>query len=171
MRALLLGAVAALAGLAQGQQASYTYFGSACNAPQNFPHLTATSLPTLGGTLTVNVTSGWTGVPESQGTSYLLTGVSNTQWSGLSLPIHLTVPGWGPSCGLLLTSVELPLQIPHRFSINPQIVPMSFRIPETPSLLGVSLYQQVLVFSSGCCPAPGSRAMLLSRGGHALIGL
>ena len=171
MRALLLAAVVALAGLAQGQQASYTYFGSGCNPTQNFPHLTATSLPTLGGTLTLNVTSGWTGVPESTGTSYLLIGVSNTQWSGLSLPIHLNVPGWGPSCGLLLTSVELFLPIPRLFSFNPQIVPMSLPIPQTPSLLGVSLYQQVLVFSSRCCPAPGYRVMLLSRGGHALIGL
>ena len=157
--AALLGAVLLNGAVVNAQSASYTVFGSPCVPFLAFPYFIPQGVPKLGSTMQVRVASS-----TPQTLSFMVTGGSRTQWGGLTLPTQLAVPGFQPSCGLLLTSIDLVIRAPTRPSVEPVAIP--FVIPNDTTLVGLSYYQQCMVFSSD----PLSSFVSLSVAGHAVIG-
>ena len=139
------------------QTASYAYIDQ--KAPYTSPRmLTALNLPKLGTTFQVQVPNsmwchigGWTGGGI---TYYLALGVSNP---------NVSVPALG---GFLFSSAEIVLRAPTPCPNN-GFVTMSFPIPNSPGLLGVRFYQQVLAESRG---EYVPNTYYLSRGGVGVIG-
>ena len=134
------------------QAASYTYINQ--KAPyknQNPSMLTALNLPKVGTTFQVRV-------PSSAVFSHsvLAFGVSNP---------NLPIPAWS---GYLFTSAEIRMQTPwsNKIPMSGSATTMSFAIPDSPELLGVKFYQQVLVHVI----YPWAHDYSLSRGGVGVIG-
>lgn len=165
--ALLLTAVcsAALAGTAPAQLATYSYFGTpgtvGCGPFGNAVTHTATNLPRIGTTFTVDV-------PASNGDcGYLCnlrlfaTGLSNTSFQGVPLP--LATPG---GCGQLRVSLDAIALMPMGASSG-ATVPSTLIIPSDPNLVGMSFYQQSisLTYILG-----GLNAVAWGRAGHGTIG-
>ena len=152
----------------QAQQASYTNYGQGCGFGPILPQAMAVGLPRLGSTCYVYYqTSSWFKYPTS-GTVVLITGVSRSSWGGLSLPFtipHLDPYGYGfPVCQLLAS----PEFIPYAGSSG-ALVP--FQIPNNPTLLGVALYQQWLIWVEERDPTGFNYYFLVSNGGEMKIGL
>ncbi|MHC4079555.1 MAG: hypothetical protein ACYST0_14070 [Planctomycetota bacterium] len=137
------------------QQASYTYINQ--KAPYSNPKtpmLTALNLPKVGTTFKVQVPSntvgGFGGGPWWYWRCYLALGVKNP---------NIPVPGLG---GFLFTSADVVVPV----NVVNQVggVTMSFPIPNSPQLVGVRFYQQVLEVQTR------SSTCALSRGGVGVIG-
>ena len=142
-------------------------FGSSCLTVD----ITLVAPPRLGQSLQLTVASGWYGSNGKSGQSLLHTGVSNSHYAGLTLPFDtsiLTKPGVFKSCGFLYTSIDVVLAMPGgRPYSGPTPLPLSIPIPNDPSLLGVSFYQQALIFMRDNLPEP---ILALGRGAHGVIG-
>ena len=167
-RVSLAGLVLMLATPLAAQTASYSYIDQKAPYanPAFGPLLTAVNLPKVGTTFKVQVphpyTIGFIGpfLPYLSVDFYLALGVSNP---------NLPIPGMS---GYLFTSAEIVLTaFPNT---SGPVVTMSFPIPNSPQLVGVSFYQQVLsVLSSypgGIWNFPTTSCFALSRGGHGVIG-
>lgn len=138
-----------------GPQAAFTPFGAGCAGSRGVPQLVAqgSSVPRIGTTFSAHVSNlPWTGP------AFALVGLSNTSYSGVPLPIDLTMLG-APGCSLL-TSIE-DLQ-PLANVLGTAI--WSFPVPPVP---GASFYTQVLPFD----PGVNGLGLTASNAGHALIGL
>jgi hypothetical protein len=140
------------------QAASYTYIDQ--RAPyknQNSPMLTALNLPKVGTTFKVQVPRGYQSWPWCCfGTNYYLAfGVRNP---------NVAIPGLG---GFLFTSADVVLRTPYLTNWQQLTATMSFPIPNSPQLVGVRFYQQVLAESyAEFVPS----TYYLSRGGVGVIG-
>ena len=141
--------------------------GAACNNLLSYPYFIPEGTPKLGTSMKINLTSSWPANPLTGleiGVSFLITGTSNTNWAGLTLPTQLDVPGFSPSCGTLTTSIDFIQRVDQRQT--PTVAPVFFFIPNVSSLIGVSYYQQGIVFTSSSTAA----LIMLSRSGHGVIG-
>ncbi len=143
------------------QAASYNYINQ--KAPyknQKSPMLTALNLPKVGTTFRVSVPNGaycsWWSVEVSD-TYYLAFGVSNP---------NVPIPALG---GFLFTSADIVLPVPKVCPNNTGSVTMSFPIPNSPQLVGVRFYQQVL-HRHGDAWVIKANYDRLSRGGVGVIG-
>ena len=161
-RALLIAAT--FAATCTAQQATYSYFGTpakvACSPVGADVTHTATNLPRIGTTFAVDV-------PASSGDcSYLChlrlfaTGLSNTSFNGLPLPI--ATPN---ACGELrisLDAIALTPLLPTGSSTTSTLT-----IPAAPNLVGMDFYQQSvsLTYTLG-----GFNVAAWGRAGHGTIG-
>ena len=80
--------------------------------------------------------------PVPPTTAVGLLGVSNTAWSGLTLPFDLALVG-APGCRLLV-SAEVQVALSAGAGAGDWSVP----IPASPSAIGAQFFQQVMVFDS-----------------------
>ena len=158
---ILAGVVLMFAIPLSAQTASYSYIDQ--KAPyknQKSPMLTALNLPKVGTTFKVSVPNGaycgWWSV-ESSNTYYLAFGVSNP---------NVPIPALG---GFLFTSADIVLPVPKVCPSNTGSVTMSFPIPNSPQLVGVRFYQQVL-HRHGDAWVIKANYDRLSRGGVGVIG-
>jgi hypothetical protein len=165
-RAFLIAACAAtFAASACAQQASYSYFGAAGNvgcSPVGTPVThTATNLPRIGTTFTVEV-------PASNGDcGYLCnlrlfaTGLSDTAFQGVPLPV--STPG---SCGQLRISLDTIALMPIALSSGATIS-NSLILPNAVGLVGMDFYQQSvsLTYIFGAL-----NGVAWGRAGHGTIG-
>jgi len=162
---LAAACVAALAGAAPAQLATYGYFGTpgtvGCGPFGDQVTHTAANLPRIGTTFTVDV-------PASNGDcSYLCnlrlfaTGLSNTSFQGVPLPI--ATPG---GCGQLRISLDL-IELMPIGSATGASFPTSLGIPNNPNLVGMTFYQQSvsLTYILG-----GLNAVAWGRAGEGTIG-
>jgi len=167
---ILAGVVLMFAMPVSAQAASYTYINQKApyqNAGLGFPSpmLTALNLPKIGTTFQVQVPGncsfsmclGFGSSCEQQipvTFQYVLAfGVSNP-----NVPVAMLG-------GFLYSSAEVRVPAPYTFSPW-GFVKMSFPIPNSPQLVGVRFYQQVL----GMTYSYGPPRYALSRGGHGVIG-
>jgi hypothetical protein len=165
---ILAGVVLMFAMPLSAQAASYTYIDQ--KAPyQNGPELTALNLPKIGTTFQVQVPGAfsWSLGPIGPWTCWECSEPSwyHVQYAlafGVSNP-NVPIAGMG---GFLFSSAEVTVLAPYRTN-SQQLVTMSFPIPNSPHLVGVRFYQQVLEVSSiDFFPF----AYALSRGGVGVIG-
>jgi len=162
---ILAGVVLMFAMPLAAQEASYSY-------TSGVGYLTAKNLPKLGTTFQVLVPNenyffgcGWyePQYPHTKYRFFLATGVSNPR---------LPIPALN---GTLFTSAEILTPAPWGASCKQASVTMSFKIPDSPSLVGVRFYQQVLGMQldyPGGWFGPGTPKItyFLSRGGMGVIG-
>lgn len=134
--------------------AAYTAFGAGCPGALGIPTLTATTLPVLGGNLSVTLGN----LPV--GVGLMISGTSNTLLGG-SIPLPLPLASLGfPGCNLLVD----PLATATVVGAAPTAV-WNLPIPGNPTLLGVVLYQQ------GASLDPGPAFLAFSAGADFQIGL
>ena len=156
MRTMVLAFTFLLPGVVDAQQASYTYINQ--KAPDknwNSPGLTALSLPRIGTTFKIQVPA--SNIPFTP--SYLGLGLNNP---------NVPVPALG---GYLFTSADVVMLTPPAPIAG--MTTMSFPIPNSPQLVGVRFYQQVLqiYYSPWSTHSPYSHQFrFLSRGGVGVIG-
>ena len=115
---------------------TYTTFGAGCAGAAGVPALSprGSSLPKIGATFSTTVSPlGLTSLP------FGLLGVSNTAWSGLPLPLDLTLIGM-QGC-VIYVSVDVSM----RLAVSGSSATWDLPIPHTSNLLGQSLYQQAFV--------------------------
>ncbi len=158
---ILAGVVLMFAMPLSAQAASYTY-------TSGMGYLKALNLPKLGTTFQVRVPNpgydcSWyePNYPHTKFRYYLATGVSNPK---------VSIPG----LGTVFTSAEILTRTPWASCKN-YWVTMSFPIPNSPHLVGVRFYQQVLGMRldyPGGWWGPGTPKItyFLSRGGIGVIG-
>jgi len=162
--------VSLFAANAQGQNATYTFFGTparvGCGPFSAFVQHTATGTPQLGSNFTINM-------PASNGDCgylcnlwFVATGFSNTSFQGVPLPF---TPGPFqsslPSCGSLRVSLDhIDFTTPTATSTSAQV---NLAIPNNPNLVGLEFFQQpfVLTYILG-----GISTIALGRAGHGTIG-
>ena len=126
-----------LAPVCAAQTASYSYFGTGCSVNLTWAspsQLTALGTPKLGSVITLQYSSGYPRNPRMNRVVTLLTGVSNSQALGRPLPLY--VVGHPGSPCLLLCSPDIVQPL------GGQNVTIGMGIPNNPSLLGLTLYQQ-----------------------------
>jgi len=132
----------------QGPTASFDGFGSGCPGSVGVPDLRADA-PWLGSSWSLELDN----VPTT--TFAVFTGgLSNTVWNGQPLPLSLAPSGL-PGCNLYVrpdTSALLP--------VTNGSTTLTLSIPNSPSLEGVAVYFQALVFDPGvnAAGAVGSNA-------------
>lgn len=124
------------------QKASVTYYGKACQ--HYVSAFKIIGLPQLGKTVSIQTVSGAYGAGWSSNVQIML-GVSNTSAGGLRLPLDASYFNVGMSvfCGWLLQSVDLRIPVPT-FKNTPKTVWIPFQVPNDASLVGVTVYAQVL---------------------------
>lgn len=135
--------------------AIYTTFGAGCPGALGVPTLAAApgSKPLLGGTLTVDLGN----LPL--GAALMISGLSNTLFGG-GVPLPLPLAGLGfPGCDLLVDAVVLDF-----VAGAPPNASWSIGLPPTPSLAGVTLYNQ------GASLDTGPAFLAFSNGGCATLG-
>ncbi len=143
------------------QQASYTVFAASTCAWPHTPHFAHRGSPRLGTTFVVEAPGTcWTTCNDGAQIGWVLTGVSNTQVGARALPV--AIPG---VCGDLLVSAEVWTVAPA----GGEVVDVAFAIPNDARLLGLVLYQQVLLQVFSVQPWPMVRESL-SAGARAVIG-
>jgi len=154
---MFAGVVLMLAMPVSAQAASYTYIDQKAPYKNSSPAmLTALNLPKVGTTFKVQVPNAWRSWWCCWGTDhYLAFGVTNP---------NLPIAGLG---GFLFTSADIVMPAPWNQQQMGGTVTMSFPIPNSPQLVGVRFYQQVLAVSYAEF-VPGT--YLLSRGGVGVIG-
>lgn len=143
------------------QQATYTVFAASTCAWPHTPYMAHRGLPRLGTTFVVEAPGTCMATcNDGAQIAWVLTGISNTQAGGLALPLAL--PGF---CGALLVS-------PDFWTVTPPGDPADvvFAIPNDTQLLGLVLYQQVLLQVHHSQPWPWVHSSL-SSGACAVIGL
>mgnify|MGYP003650543278 FL=1 len=157
---------------AVGQNATYSYFGTAakvaCSPVQQAVQHTALNLPRIGTTFMVQL-------PASNGPcSYLCnlmfvtTGFSNTSFQGVALPytpLPFTTPV--PTCGSLLVSLDH-IDFAPTGTTGGAMAQIALQIPNATNLIGLNFYQQAFSMTY----VLGSvNSIALGRGGHGMIGL
>ncbi len=154
MRCSLFSAVLLLTASVQGQQASYTFFGSTCRSK-----LLVQGFPRIGQTFSVSFGSSMCTRPTGSCWKILVTGASHAVWMGQRLPIRL--PPMFSGCQLL---------------VSPDVMVgadrgVTFSIPSNVSLLGASFYQQGFTFWCAAFGAGCVDETAATDGGHGVIGL
>ena len=130
-------------------QASWTTFGSPCLGTFGVPVLSASAPPALGTTFLLTMTNVGAGLPV------ILTGLDNTSYSGSPLPAPLTPFGFGVACQLHVR--------PDVSEILPNFGGTAFyslAIPNDPSLGGLPIFHQGLVFAGTSATTFGSEGIL-----------
>jgi hypothetical protein len=118
--------------------AAYTAYGAGCPGALGVPTLLATSLPVLGGNLSVTMGN----LPF--GVGIMITGFSNTLLGGaIPLPFPLASIGF-PGCNLLADPIAT-----ETVAGAPPSAVWNLAIPSTTTLLGAVLYQQGASLDSG----------------------
>jgi hypothetical protein len=167
----LRGALSALLfvaflGPVAAQTASYTYFGPAgrlgCSPVGPVLQHQVVGLPTLGSNFTALVPMSNGGCSYLCNLNFLVTGLSNTQWGGVPLPVSVS-PIY--PCGDLLMSIDLITPIPNGTigALHPVVQP----IPSHPALVGATFFQQMLSLQY---ILGGFSTMAFGRAGQAVIG-
>lgn len=170
-----LAAFLALAPSLTAQAASYTIVGTSCTTGRISAQigpvpLRNIGLPRLGATFSIETESTASYPWGNRRTVLLLSGVSNTSAGGVPLPFDISVLSpTEPFCGLLRTSMEFIATLPRQ-SDHTTPSRIDFQVPNTPSMIGVRLFQQVLSIESTTF-GPPFRSMALSAGGEARIGV
>jgi hypothetical protein len=146
--------IASLSGLLGAQAASYTYLDQ--RAPYSNPTpewLTALNTPRIGTTLTVEVPLSFQTCCPFEKVYFLATGATNPSLR------------YDPLGGWLFTSADVSVvQVPHGSPYSRTTI--TFAIPNSPSLLGAPLFQQVLEHAHNSFWS----TLYLSRGGRGVIG-
>ena len=130
--------------------------------------LAVRGLPRLGTTFYVRTEASTVYVTGINRIVTLLTGASNTSAMGVPLPFRLPTitSGRNRVCGVVYTSMDVQTRVPRGDASATIEIPIA--IPNVPSLLGASFYQQVATRESTTFgPSAGFQ---LSRAGHAVIG-
>lgn len=165
----------ALAPSLLAQAASYTIVGTSCTTGRISGHigpvpLRNIGLPRLGTTFSIETESTASYPWGNRRTVLLLTGISNTSVGGVPLPFDISVLApTEPFCGQLRTSMEFTATLPRQ-SDHTTPSRIDFQVPNTPSMIGVRLFQQVLSMESTTF-GPPFRSVALSAGGEARIGV
>jgi hypothetical protein len=155
--ALLLSSLAAAP--AAAQFASYGVLGSPCTGGRLDPGagpvpLIPIGLPQLGSVFEIETESSGRGITGINRRVLLLTGLSDTSFGGIPLPLDLSLLfPTANVCGSLQTSIELQQSVPSTGSsaINARL---AFPIPRDPSLRGLLFFQQVLSMESSTFGPP-----------------
>ena len=120
--------------------ASFTTLGSGCTSGASAPALQLVSLPTIGGTLQLQVTGLGAGVP--------------VMFAGLGSPaVGLPAPPFAPGCVLYTT--------PDVFEVLTAVAgvaPWSLPIPNDPTLAGTLVYEQAVEFGGAWTASAGGVA-------------
>jgi hypothetical protein len=122
-----------------GQFASWQPFGTGCSGAAGVPAMQVTSPPVLGGTLSLGVTN------LAGGIALMVVG-----FTPVTVPLAPFGLGFGPTCTLLVT--------PDVLEVLPQaggVATWNLPIPNTTTLRGVHLYQQVAEFGTPCAVSAG----------------
>jgi hypothetical protein len=135
--------------------ADYGRFGAGCAGSAGVPQLESTSLPWVGGTLTLRLSN----LPRQMPVALNL-GFSNSAWGALSLPFPLAGIGM-PGCWLLV-SPDILCSIPGTSGTTT----FGIAIPNDPSLVGLSFHNQAVVLDPGANPL----GLTTSNGGTGRIG-
>ncbi len=147
------------------QAASYTYINQ--RAPYSNPSqpmLTALNLPKVGTTFKVQVPNYWEPIRTSSG-RLIFAGAYHYLAFGVSNP-NLPISALG---GFLFTSADLVVPAPRNSRQFLGTVTMAFPIPNSPQLVGVRFYQQVLTVCYTDLPMSVC-GYSLSRGGVGIVG-
>jgi PKD repeat protein len=97
--------------------------------------INASSMPTLGGTYSLDVTD----IP-APGIAIMMVGVSNTAWNGLPLPFDLSIIG-ATGCNLLQSANVTSTIVATGNTAN-----WAFSVPNQPALVCATIYNQAAVF-------------------------
>lgn len=123
-----------------GVRGVVTPFGSGCAGSNNqVPTLTVDEEPIVGRTVTTRI-----GGAASASVGMIGYGFSNTGWGAAALPLSLAPLGAGPSC-MALVSADVPVVI---VTDGAGSAASSFVLPRGPGLLGLSYFEQALVFDA-----------------------
>ncbi|MBL8898679.1 MAG: hypothetical protein JNM84_13665 [Planctomycetes bacterium] len=154
---LLLSLLAAAP--AAAQSANYGLLGSPCTGGRLDPGagpvpLIPIGLPQLGSVFQIETESSGRGITGIGRQVFLFTGLSDTSFGGIPLPLDLSILfPTANVCGALQTSIELQQSVPS--TGNPAInARLSFPIPRDPSLRGLLFFQQVLSLESSTFGPP-----------------
>jgi hypothetical protein len=159
---------------AAAQSASYGLFGAPCSGGRLIPGsgpvpLVPIGLPRFGSVLTIETESSGRSITGISRNVLLLTGISDTSFGGIPLPLDLALvfPN-GPVCGGLVTSIEFETRVPSTgdLAVNARV---AFPVPRDPSLRGLRFFQQVLVMESARF-GPPFLGVSVSAGGVGVIG-
>jgi len=153
MRLPTLLAVLLLPSFLSAQTASYALFGTGCST-----QLTANGLPQIGKSFTVvyNGPSFCNATVCAQ--PVLLTGLSNTQWGSIKLPIQPSFAIGG--CGLLVS-------IEFMAPIAPGKKSLDIPIPNDGRLIGLRFYHQWMTLMTATSSAT---TVFFSNGGIMTVG-
>lgn len=131
-------------------RASFATFGEGCAGSAGVPQLSASTLPTLGGTYTLDLVN----LPTTGGLAAFVTGLSNTVWNGLPLPLALASIGL-PGC---TDYVSVDATVLRGTTAGGAFFQLT--IPNNPSLAGITFFNQALSIGS---------TLAVSNAGQALI--
>ncbi len=120
------------------------------------PAIGNSGVPSISTPFTVNMTSG-----KASSAALLITGVSNTTWGVIPLPLDLTVAG-AANCNLLV-SFDFTFGFPTDASGSASA---QLGLPNQSSLIGVQFYQQWAVLDAGA----NALGLSFSNGAAAKIG-
>ncbi len=120
------------------------------------PAIGNTGVPSISTPFTVKMSSG-----KASSAALLITGVSNTTWGVIPLPLDLTVAG-APNCNLLV-SFDFTLGVATDANGNSSA---QIGLPNQTSLIGVQFFQQWAVLDA----AANALGLAFSDGGAAKIG-
>jgi hypothetical protein len=134
-----------------GEQWAY---GAGCLGSAGVPKLSCAVRPTPGATLQLRVDN----VPAT-GLALLVTGLSESNWSGLPLPLNL-LPAGAPGCWALASLDATNLGI-----ATAGVATIPFALPSS-GVLGIRLFQQAAVVD----PASNSLGLVLSNALEQFIG-
>jgi hypothetical protein len=135
---------------------AYATFGAGCPGSTGVTHLEATTLPRVGGTMTVRVE------PMPLFVAVMISGFSNVSWAAVPLPIDLS------SLGLTNCSLRVSLDANDALIGSLGSATYSLGIPASPALAGFMLHQQAVVLD----PAAGNPAgLVMSDAATAVVGM
>ncbi|MFK7739873.1 MAG: kelch repeat-containing protein [Planctomycetota bacterium] len=139
-----------------GDEAQYRAFGTGCVGGAGLtPQLVPTAMPVLGTTTSVDITD----LPIGGGVAALFLGLSDQVWSGLPLPLDLTVAGLS-GCRAYV-SADASVTLNHAAGTTS----WSLAVPANPLLSGFQLFLQAFSLDAAAPrPVPGalSRALELN---------
>lgn len=120
------------------------------------PHLYNDGVPKVGANFGVRLSRA---LPGSG--AVLLTGSSSSSWLGVGLPLSLGLAG-APGCTVLASGeVQTPVQVDAAGAAA-----VVMRVPATPSLVSLSLFQQWLILDAAANPL----GLVLTAGGEGRVG-
>lgn len=164
---LLLASLALVSTHANGQSATYSFFGADCTSTI-WPGTVFNNvgLPKLGSTYFVETHSSSGGIGGNVD-AYVITGASRTTWAGFALPLDTSVftsVGIG-FCGNLYASIDVLTKVPYR-GIAPVLERVPFAVPASTALLGARVFQQV--FQN--VRSPNHNDWFFTKGAEAVLG-
>lgn len=137
-----------------GSASHYSFYGAGCAGSRGIPTLVVSSTPILGATFELGVAHG-----RAQSVAGLWFGISDTAYGSLVLPYSFGA--LAPNC-TLLASPDLVLTLPTDAVGGASA---ALVIPNEPSLLGSTVFNQALVFD-----AVNPLSIALTQGGRLTFG-